>query len=163
MKKIANSLLALLISFFFMACPYKSDVPLDETPMEPVQTKFLGKYEKKNSTTYTYTVERDNDKRYKIIETSKSGKEYYYYAWTSTIGGQTYLQSYQKPTTSTAKKYYYVYRLDPAKSGAFVTLQPLTKNIKETFTSAAEFRRFIKNNQDLSFLFDTEEKYYKSE
>ncbi len=75
MKKVIYSLCALLISFTFMACPYKSDVPLDETPTESIQEKYLGKYEKKNSSTYTYTVERDNDKRYKIIETSKAGKE----------------------------------------------------------------------------------------
>lgn len=164
MKNIFYSICFIAVSFVFMACPYKSSVPLAEKPSEAVQDKFLGEYEKKNSSTYSYTVAKESAKMYKITETANSSKkEYFYYGYTTTIDGNTFLQTFKKPTSSTSKKSYYIYRLKPAKSGAFVTLEPLTKNIREKFTSSSEFRRFVKNNQDLSFFFEKDEKYYKSE
>lgn len=163
MKKIFYSICVALISLTFMACPYKSDVPLESTPTEDVNSIYLGEYEKKNSSSYTYTVKKESDKKYKIIEKNKSGKEYIYYGWTTTIGGQTYLQTYRESSSSSSKKYYYIYRLKPAKSGAFMTMMPLTKNIREKFESSSELRRYIKRNQDLSFFFEKNEKYYKSE
>ncbi len=164
MKKILYSVCVALLSLTFMACPYKSNVPLTTTPTESVKDIYLGTYEKKNSSTYTYKVEKESSKLYKILEISNSSqKTYTYFGYTTTVDGNVFLQTYKKPTSSSSKKYYYIYRLKPAKSGAFVTLEPLTKNIKEKFKSASEFKRFVANNQDLSFFFGKDEKYYKSE
>jgi len=149
-----------------MACPYKSDVALDAKPIQSIKKEVLGVYEKKGSSSYTYTVEKENDNIYKFIRTSTSetskSKPSEYFGFTSTIDGETYLQMYRQSKYS-SKKVYYLYRMSLNKSNTILSLEPLSEHIKEAFTSSKDLRAFIAKYKDLSFFFGKEEKYYKSE
>ena len=114
MKKIFYSFCAVLISLSFMACPYKTSVPLDAEPMQAINQDVLGDYEKKGSSSYTYKVEKSTDNEYKFIRTSTSetstSKPSEYLGFTSSVDGETYLHMYRKSKYS-SKKTYYLYRL----------------------------------------------------
>lgn len=166
MKKLAYSLCVALLSLTFMACPYKSAVPIDDSPIQNINENILGEYEKKGSTSYTYTIEKESDTEYKFIRTSTSetskSKPSEYYGYTSRIGDNVYLQVYRKSKYS-SKKTYYLYRMSINNSNSILSLEPVTEHITEKFESNQALRDFIKKYEDLSFFFGKTEKYYKSE
>lgn len=166
MKKIIYSLSALMIAMIFMACPYKSDVPIDAEAKMNVNNSLLGNYEKKGSTSYIYSIKKESEKEYKIIKTSTSetstAKPTVYYGYLSKVDGETYLQTYKKSKYS-SKKSYYLYKIIMNKSATILTMKPVTENIREKFTTSKELKNFIIKHQHLSFFFEKDEKYYKSE
>ena len=168
MRKIFYSVCIAMVSLTFMACPYKSAVPIDTVPKIKVDDRLLGDYEKKGSSTYTYKIERESAKEYKIIQvytsstSAKSNRETVYYGYVSSIGGEKYLQTYKKSKYSSTKKYY-LYRVKLNASATILTLQPVTENIKEKFETSKELKNYIAKYQDLSFFYEKDEKYYKSE
>lgn len=170
MKNIIKTILFASSAFLFMGCPYKTKVQLETNPSEKVQSKFLGTYEKKGSTTYRFEVKKKTATLYEVdeIKTSDDKLAKQYEAYTTTIKGTTFLVTWQ--TRSYSTKYtkenadFYLYKLESNSSGTIAKLTEVTDNITEEFESAAELRAFIAKNKDLSFFYNKKAaKYYKAD
>ena len=149
------------IMFVLGGCPYKSDIPLDNTGKK-INPALLGVWEpRSNSSNEKFTITKDNETTYKITKTSKSSTTpTVYKGFIVDIDGVPFLNLQDQGEMS--DKGYYIYKVDLAANGSKATLIALTENITEKFTTGEEFRAFVKKYKGLSFFFDkTTEEYLK--
>jgi hypothetical protein len=161
MKKTFLWAMLVGIGFMFMGCPYHSEVSID-TPKVSVDTKLLGKWQKRTSDDETYIITKKDDYDFKIIEKDKTpqegSKDKEYCAFISVVNGAKFLNLYD-PTEDT--KTYYFYKIDMNDETGGFTLSPLSEYITETFTASNDLQKFIQANMGLSFFYETKEEYIK--
>lgn len=170
MRKFLKMTLIAAVSVAFMGCPYKTKVNLESSPSEKVESKLLGEYEKKGSTTYKYEVTKHDANHYKLKEIKNSdGKTTYeYIGYTTTIKGTQFLvtrrtKSYSTDYSNEENPSYYLYKVAYNSAGSVVKLYELSENITEEFESAAELKAFIGKYKDLSFFYEKKAlKFYKN-
>jgi hypothetical protein len=156
MKKKLFFLFIAASSLLFMGCPYNAEVPIDESSVK-IDSKLLGNWESKSSTTYKYAVTRADDKTYRIEKKSETDTSFYK-AFLSDVDGVKYLNI--MPDDASTSKSYYFYRIEFSGSGAKITLSPVTENIDEKFATSKEMKDFFKKNQGLSFFFAKDDEIY---
>ena len=161
MKK--NFLWAILIcaGFMFMGCPYHSTVAID-TPSVSIDTKLIGKWQKRTSDDDTYVITKKDDYSYDILDKEKSpsaGSEpKKYTAFLSVVNGTKFLNLYD-PSEDT--KTYYFYKLDMNDETGGFSLSPVTEYITETFGTSDSLKTFVKANMGLSFFYEAKDEYIK--
>jgi hypothetical protein len=150
------------IGFMFMGCPYHSEVSID-TPTVNIDTKLLGKWQKRTSDDETYIITKKDEFNYDIVEKDKTptaGSEpKKYCAFLSVVGGTKFLNLYENNSEDTKTYYFYKIEMDE-ETGGF-TLYPVTEYITETFTASADFKKFVQANMGLSFFYESKEDYIK--
>lgn len=159
MKNILYTVLALGVMFSLMACPDRSNVPLDDKPTEKINKKYLGTYKTQG---WLWIVKKKNAYQYKITRTKVLTKDYkkVLFGYTTTINGQTFLQTQESEKNSAAGKEYYIYRLAKSDSDKYIVLQPFKKDFINKFKNAAAFKSFIEHHSDVNSLFPKDEKFY---
>lgn len=150
MKRTLYILTLLLGSILFTACPYSSEVPLDERPNIPVSEALLGQWELRSSTDYIYMITAKDTYTYHIEKTSKSSAEKTIYeAFFSKVNNIAFLNIYETGSEVTT---YYFYRFNDMGNGR-IQLEEVTDNIDETFTSSRELRNYFTQHTGISFFY----------
>ena len=145
------------ICLLLTACPYGSDVPIDE-PTVKIDEKLIGKWEPKSSSDNFYVVSKKDDVTYKLEKKSKKSADVTVYTgFLSVVDGVRFM-NVSEDDGSTKK--YYLYKVEISASGAKTTLIPLTDNISEKFSSSAELKAYIKKYMALSFFYDKDQDEY---
>jgi hypothetical protein len=158
MKHIQRITGLLAIAFLFMGCPYGTEVAIDEKPQIKVMSALLGKWEKRSSADYSYTVSRLDEYNYKIEKlTTSSGEKTVYTGFLSDVEGEKFFNIREETATP---KTYYLYKVDLSGGDNMVKLVSVTDNIDEKFTSSAELKKFIEKYKGLSFFYDKDEDSY---
>lgn len=158
MKKLALQFVLFAgLTLLLTACPYTSDVPIDE-PTVKIDDKLLGKWEAKNSNDYFYTVSKKDDFTYKFEKKGKTTTDVTTYTgFLSVIDGVRFMNVYDE---SNSTKSYYLYKIEMSGSGAKTTFIPVTENIDEKFATSAELKAFIKKYMALSFFYSKDQDEY---
>ena len=147
-----------LFSFMLMGCPYESEVPIDQ-PQVKVDKNLIGKW----------VVQNDDNKQPDYLEITKADEMKYqidlyswendhynmerYYSFISILGDQNFMNVQSEGET---KYGLYKYLLE-SKS---LTVIEVTDNIDEKFENSKELKAFIKENMNLSFLYNKDETIY---
>lgn len=151
-------------SLLFMGCPYESKIPLDTADKSKPDKDLVGKWEEKGSDEYIWKCSLDGN-QYRIEKKSTEDSESdptIYIGFLSEIGGTPFLNVYEE--SYDGEKQYMIYRMEK-KSEDRVKFRAMTDNVTEEFTTAEEFRTFVKKNMELSFFYnkDDEKTFYKEE
>jgi hypothetical protein len=164
MKKFSLfGLLALLL--LCTACPYQSPVPVDE-PNQAVKEDFLGKWKVDVAAKDFYEVTKADENIYQIVEhTYKiegAVERKTYVAHTSTIGDMTFIniKMTRQGNNPVPNADFLIFKMQSANRGK-VTLLPITENVREKFDNSAALRKFIEENDKLSFFYEKETVYTK--
>lgn len=158
-----NLLWAMLIAigFMFMGCPYHSSVSIDN-PTVKIESRLLGKWQKRTSDDETYIITQKDDYNYDILEKEKNPQEgskpKKYCAFLSVVNGIKFLNLYDPDDDA---KTYYFYRLELGDGIEGFSLSPVTEYATETFTRSDSLKNFIQANSGLSFFYETKEEYIK--
>ncbi len=163
MKKTFIWSLLIGIGFMFMGCPYNSSVSIDNTNAVKIDSKLLGKWQKRTSDDETYIVTQKDDYTYDILEKDKTPSEgsepKKYSAFLSNVNGTKFLNLYEKKDEDS--KTYYFYKLEISDETEAFTLFPVTEYITETFTASSDLKKFVQANMGLSFFYGSKEEYIK--
>lgn len=147
-------------------CPYGTEITLDGA--EKINSAYLGKYEKQNSSYYYLVVSKYSDNEYKLEKyrtTSETVKE-------TGIGrvfdikGTKFIvvKKHSSSSSSYYKKKQYIYKFMPSKSGYIMKLQGVSDYIDEEFETSEELKKYLEKYKDLSFFYQKKvDKYYKSD
>jgi hypothetical protein len=153
------------ISLVFMGCPYNSAVSIDDKPSEKIDSKLLGKWQKRSSDDVTYVVTKKDENTYSILEKNKpvegsttKQEDKTYEAFLSNIGGAKFLNLYD-PSEDT--KSYYFYKIEISDEIEGFTLFPMTEYVTEKFEASADLKKFVTQYKDLSFFYGTKDEYIK--
>jgi len=165
MKKTIFQISTLLVFLFMLtACPYKSEVPIDEASIK-VDKKLIGKWIDASTAADDnpkfYDIQKLDKVKYTIIENrfSTTDKEYSQTSYTSHISKieETLFLNMQEE----GKEEFYLYKLELTGDKEF-KLYELTDNIDEKFNTSEELNAFIKQHKDLSFFYNKDEsKFFK--
>lgn len=149
-----------MIAVLMGGCPYQSAVPIDE-PSEKINTSLLGNWEKKNTTGSLYKISKQDDYHYRIEKTGDEKKEASVYsAFTSTVNGTSFLNMVDEAQ----KDGYFLYKVTINTGNNKITLEEITENIDEKFTTSVELKAFISKNKELSFFYSKEaDVFYKAD
>ena len=160
MKSLKFFIPLLVTSVLLGGCPYQSSVPIDE-PNEKINTALLGNWEKKNTTGSLYKISKQDDYHYRIEKRGDEKKEVSVYnAYTSTINGTTFLNMEDEAQ----KDGYFLYKVTINTGNNKITLEEITENIDEKFTTSVELMAFISKNKELSFFYSKEaDVFYKAD
>jgi hypothetical protein len=158
MKRILYVLTLALGSILFTACPYSSEVALDERPNIPVSEKLMGKWETGSTSSYIHHVKAKDAYKYIIEKTSKDdGTTTMYEAFFSKVNDMEFLNIYEPGSTVNT---YYFYRFTDLGNDRF-RLEEVTDNIDETFTNAREMRTYFSEHMHVSFFFNRDAEEYQ--
>jgi hypothetical protein len=162
MTKLKWILPLLCIAVFLGGCPYSSQMAID-TPSVKVEPTLLGKWEPKSASESVYTVSKQDEFRYRIEKRTK-GEKYAtdtYVAHISNVGNDKFLNLQEG--TEPGKPYYY-YKLEINSTSNKLTLNSVTENIDETFTTSTDLKAFFEKHKGFSFFYDkNEEVYFKAD
>jgi len=151
----------LAIAIILMACPYTSQVPIDN-PGVKVQNALMGKWVKagdeSNLNPNYFVITKQDDFKYKIIKNEYSSsdstyKETIYISHISKIDNLQFLNMQQDGTGD-----YYLYKLVLNQND--FSLFEVTDNIDEKFATSEELKAFVKKNMNLSFFYNKDEEKY---
>ena len=144
-----------------MGCPYHSSVAID-TPSVSIDTKLLGKWQKRTSDDETYIITQKDNNSYSILEKAKKPTEgsepKKYTAFLSIVNGTKFLNLYD-PSEDT--KTYYFYKLVMNDETGGFSLYPVTEYVTETFGTSDSLKMFVKANMGLSFFYESADEYIK--
>jgi hypothetical protein len=161
MKKSLPWAILICIGFMFMGCPYHSSVAID-TPTVKIDTKLLGKWQKRTSDDDTYIITKKDDYNYEILDKEKSPQAgstpKKYTAFLSIINGTKFMNLYDE---SEDTKSYYFYKLDMDDETGGFSLSPVTEYITETFGTSDSLKMYFKANMGVSFFYETKDDYIK--
>ncbi len=164
MKKTLLWSLLVVVGLMFMGCPYHSDVAIDTTPSVKIDTKLLGKWQKRSSDEDTYVVTQKDANTYEILDKEKTPSEgsepKKYIAFISNVGGAKFLNLYENKSGDDSKSYYF-YKLEISDETDAFSLSPVTEYITETFTSSDDLKKFVQTNMGLSFFYASKDEYIK--
>lgn len=118
------------LTLLLTACPYNSEVPIDE-PTVKIDDKLIGKWEAKNSGDYFYYVTKKDDFTYKFEKKGKKNTESTVYTgFLSVIDGVKFMNVYEDNSSA---KSYYLYKIEQSAAGPRLRLfrlhQILMKNL----------------------------------
>lgn len=160
-KQTLYLLIAISIIFLITACPYSSEVPIDNPSIE-IQKILLGQWVKakdidKKKPDY-FNIKDVGNKQYDITKfeyrsSDSAYRETKYIAHLSKIEDLSFLNMQKNGSGS-----YYLYRIDFDKNR--FTLFELTDNIDEKFTTSKALKAFVKKYMRLSFFYSKEEETY---
>src|ERR1041385_2083261 len=149
MKKNLSEVSMVAVMFFLTGCPYESSVTIDN-PSVKINTKLLGVWkDKKNSD--IYTVEKHDEFTYSITQSKDNDK---LLAFVSIVNGVNFLNFWTPGSDEPSKKYSF-YKMEMQTDGS-ILLSEITDNIKESFTSSDEWKKFISANMKNSYFFGKE-------
>jgi hypothetical protein len=153
MKNLKWILPLAILTVMLAGCPYSSDIALDKTGKK-IDASLLGTWEpKSSSSTDKYVITKDNDFTYKITKTSKDAKEpTIYKGFLVDLDGDTFLNLWEE--NGSTEKTYYFYKVTLSSSKNKITLDGVTDNITEKFSTGAEMQAFFKKYKNLSFFFE---------
>lgn len=161
MRKTLFWSVLICIGFVFMACPYHSTVPID-APGVNIDTKLLGKWQKRTSDDDTYIITKKDNFNYEILDKEKSpaegSKPKKYDAFLSVVNGTKFLNLYDEGDDT---KTYYFYKIEFSDETEGFSLAPVTEYITETFGTSDSLKTFVKANMGLSFFYETKDDYIK--
>lgn len=165
MKSLKFAALFGALSLVFMGCPYEAKVPIDDQSNSKPDKALVGKWEEKGSDDYEWKVEL-NDGMYRIEKKNikDGGDPTIYKGFLSDVSGTTFMNVYELDEYgSSSDRKYYLYRLTK-KGDDRVTMDAVTDNITEEFTTSADLKAFIKKNMDISFFYNKDDKktFYKN-
>lgn len=157
MKKSYYLLPVLLVSLFFMGCPYESKVPIGEADTK-VNPDYFGKWVSSSESTgaagdfkvskedkFTYKVEEDKEIE-KPEDGSEPAKPTVYIGHITLVNEIPFLNLYKQDTET-----YMLFKM--AVNGKKAVLSEVTPYVKETFNSSAELKKYISANMDVSYFF----------
>jgi len=156
--------LLLLAAILFTACPYQSQVPIDD-PSVKVDKALLGKWidasEKDKVYPAFYDIRKEGPLEYKIIENTfeaadSSYRQVTYISHISTIDSLSFLN--MKDTSSMMGEGYYLYKIKYNKKE--MSLQEVTDNIQEQFETSKDLKAFVAKHMHLSFFYNQDAKKY---
>jgi hypothetical protein len=144
-----------------MGCPYESPIPLSEAATKPSDNLF-GTWEESGNPSVTITVSKADGNHMKVVKsTANEGSEptiENYNAYITEISGKIFLNVSEVSDYETEPKYYF-YKIE--KNGEFkLQLFEVTPNIRETFTSSDEMKKFFSANMNNSYFYSTGELTY---
>lgn len=162
MKKLIQFALIAVFSFALMACPYETEVPIDQ-PSVKFPSNLLGKWEPKSSNEEVLTIAKKTEYVVTISKSKKKpeadDKPEQYEAYISEIDGVKFLNITEKNEYSSGSKFY-LYKMEVSASSSRLTLSPVTENIDEKFSTSAELKAFIQKNMQHSFFYEKEDEVY---
>lgn len=149
----------------FIGCPYESKIPLDAADKSKPDKSLIGKWEEKGSDNYIWKCTLDGN-QYRIEKQStedKNDEPTVYIGWLTELGGSQWMNVYEQNYSS--DKEYYIYKMEKKGDGDRVKFKAMTDNVTEEFTTADEFKSFVKKHMELSFFYnkDDEKTFYKEE
>lgn len=159
-KKVLKVALPILfIAAISFGC-YKSTVPIDR-PSQNIESSLLGTwYKSKYSTSgEKYVISKKNAREYKIVKwswdykTKKHHKPKTQEAYISIVSGQKFINLKDG-------RYYYPIKMIK-KSNNHYEFHPLSRFIKEKFSSSSQLKSFIEKHMQLSFFYDSTVNLYK--
>ena len=155
------SFLALVTGMIVLTgCPYSSEVPIDQASIVPAST-LLGKWKTSETTKSFYEV-KIKDKFYFDIDynewnsDTKAFEHKYYNGFLSNIDKVQFLNIWNINEITTI----YLYKITHPNESK-VVLNPISEYVTEKFSNSAELKAFIKKNMNLSFFFESDDKYIK--
>lgn len=165
MKSLKFAALFGALSLVFMGCPYEAKVPIDDQSNSKPDKGLVGKWEEKGSDDYEWKVEL-TDGMYRIEKKNikDGGDPTIYKGFLSDVSGTTFMNVYELDEYgSSSDRKYFLYRLTK-KGDDRVTMDAVTDNITEEFTTSADLKAFIKKNMDISFFYNKDDKktFYKN-
>lgn len=165
MKSLKFAALFGALSLVFMGCPYEAKVPIDDQSNSKPDKGLVGKWEEKGSDDYEWKVEL-TDGMYRIEKKNikDGGDPTVYKGFLSDVSGTTFMNVYELDEYgSSSDRKYFLYRLTK-KGDDRVTMDAVTDNITEEFTTSADLKAFIKKNMDISFFYNKDDKktFYKN-
>ncbi len=162
MKKTHLLPLLALGILLLTGCPYSSDVAIDKTPDVKIDQNLLGAWQPSGfDSSSVYTVTKADDYHYLIKKESTTGNETTitkYNAFLSDINGNTFINLWADDDSQAPK--YYFYKLGWSSDKKQLILYEVTDNIRETFTSSDDLKKFIKDNSKYSFFFNKDSAVY---
>lgn len=165
MKSLKFAALFGALSLVFMGCPYEAKVPIDDQSNSKPDKGLVGKWEEKGSDDYEWNVElADGMYRIEKKNIKDGGDPTIYKGFLSDVSGTTFMNVYELDEYgSSSDRKYFLYRLTK-KGDDRVTMDAVTDNITEEFTTSAELKAFIKKNMDISFFYNKDDKktFYKN-
>lgn len=163
MNKLVQLVAMAACCFLLMGCPYETEVPISE-PTIKFPSELLGKWEPKSSSDEIMTIKRKTDYIVSISKTKKEPKEdekpEEYEAFLSEVGAVKFLNISELSEQGSETKYC-LYKFEVSENGSRITLNAVTENIDEQFSSSAELKSFIQKNMHLSFFYEKEEEIYQ--
>lgn len=154
----------LFCSIVFTACPYNSDVTIDQPNAVKVDARLIGKFQQRTSDDVTYVVKQKDDNTYSILEKHKKTEgstpqdDKTYNGFLSDVDGVKFLNLYEPDQDS---KSYYFYKIEFSDETDGFTLYPVSDYITEKFTASADLKKFISQYKALSFFYGAKEEYIK--
>ncbi len=151
-------------SILFTACPYNSDVSIDDATASKIDAKLVGKWQQRSSDDVTYVVKEKDANTYTIVEKHKKTEgstqqdDKTYNGFLSNVDGTVFLNLYE-PDQDT--KSYYFYKVEFSTETDGFTLYPVTDYITEKFTASADLKKFVQQYKGLSFFYGSKEDYIK--
>lgn len=162
-----NVVLLVICAFFFLGCPYGSEVPIDSTPEAPIIKDLIGTWAESDSASKRYVIKSENDFVYTIEEfqkDSKSGKYDQvtaYSAYLSNINSTFFLNVKEKEGSNNIfyTSNYYFYKLQVFKDSVILT--PVTEYIRETFSNSVDLKSYFNANMNNSYFYAQDQKYFR--
>ena len=147
----------------FSGCPYTSKVPISDAT-EKINPELFGQWVKKSD------MDSDNPdyldihkvageeqfylvKEYDWVTDNYTIKEYHTH--TTTINGHIFLNMQEN-----GRGDYYLHRVDINDDDTEITLYEVTDNIDEEFSDTKSLYDYVKENMELSFFYNKDEKVY---
>jgi uncharacterized protein YdeI (YjbR/CyaY-like superfamily) len=163
MNKLVQLFAMAACCFLLMGCPYETEVPISE-PTIKFPAELFGKWEPKSSSDEIITIKRKTDYIVSISKTKKEptedDKPEEYEAFLSEVDALKFLNISELSEQGSGAKYY-LYKIEVSENGSRITLNAVTENIDEQFSSSAELKAFIQKNMHLSFFYEKEEEIYQ--
>lgn len=154
------------LAVILTGCPYSSEIPLSSINSK-LNEGFVGKWELSGSPDNYVTVKKIGSGELSVIKfepgyDGAEGTSTPYIGNLTEIKGALFL-SIREESDDASFATYYFYRVN--REGANkITVQSVTPNIDEKFTSGSEMTTFFGNNMQHSFFYESnDETYYKIE
>lgn len=152
MKTLLALPAALCLALLFAGCPYLSSVAIDK-PSIPINPKWLGMWdEQKDHDIYRVTKQDDFTYHVEVTKHMNSSKIDKHRAYASVINGTTFLNEWNDENPTSTTKFALI-KIEQVQNDR-IELSPVTENIRETFASSDDLKKFIIANMKISYFFD---------
>jgi hypothetical protein len=144
MQKITALLALAFVSLIFTGCPYDSAVPIDQRK-PAFNTALLGSWMAKSPEgNDVFTVSKQDDFNYRIVERGTENQQNLVNltAFISVVNKMTYLNMKDDKNAT-----YSFAKIDLSTDASHVTLSFISEEMKTKFSTPAELKTFIADNQ----------------
>ncbi len=163
LKFLKGTAVLFLLSVLLTACPYSSNVPIDEGTVKidsKVEGKWMLQTDAESEFPSYFDISFDDSyhvtaKKMEYSEMDESYSETVYKLTFSDVDGETFMNAIEEEGVV-----YNIYKFDYNTDTDDITLTEVTEYIKETFENSNDLKKFVSENKVHSFFYSNSNELY---